>query len=190
MSIATMSKKLVWVAALMGLALATNAHAEAKIAVVDFNHLLNEWSVTKTTMQALQNEFVPRQRDLQQKEKDLQAKADRLQRDGAVMSQDERDDLQRELTKGQRDLKNQADSINEDFESRRNEEGNKLQGQLVVEVQNYAKANGYDMVLSSNIALYVKDTYNITPQVLTYLQGHAPAADTKPKAAPAAKPAK
>ncbi len=197
MSIATMSKKLLWVAAILGLAVASNAHADTKIAVVDFNHLLNEWVVTKSSMVALQNEFIPRQRDLEQKEKDLKAKADRLQRDSAVMSESERNDLQKELAKGQRDLKSQADAINEDFESRRNEEGGKLQGQLVTEVQNYAKANSFDLVLSINVAVYVKESYDITAQVLTYLQGRAPAdatksaapATTKP-ATPPAKPAK
>ena len=187
MSIAMMSKKLLWVAAILSLAMASTAHAEAKIAVVDFNRLLNEWNVTKASMAALQNEFIPRQRDLEQKEKDLKTKADRLQRDSAVMSENERNDLQRELAKGQRDLKSQADSINEDFEARRNEEGSKLQGQLITEVQNYAKANSYDMVLSVNVAVYVKESYDITSQVLTYLQGRTP--DTTKSAAPAAKPA-
>jgi len=185
MSIATAGKKFVWVMAVLGLGLASNAYAEAKVAVVDFNRLLNEWVVTKNTMTTLQNEFIPRQRDLEAKEKDLKAKADRLQRDSAVMSETERNGLQKELAKGQRDLKSQADTMSEDFEARRNEEGSKLQAQLVTEVQNYAKSNAYDLVLSSNVAVYVKDSFDITSQVLTYLQGHAPP-ETKP-AAPAKK---
>ncbi len=193
MSIATMSKKFLWVAALLSLAMVGNAHAETKIAVVNFDKLLNEWNVTKSTMQTLQNEFIPRQRDLQQKEKDLQTKADRLQRDGQVMSDSERTTIQKELQKGQRDLKTQADSLNEDFEARRNEEGTKLQSQLVNEVQTYAKSNAYDLVLSVNVALYVKESYDITAQVLTYLQGRSPepkpAAATSKPAAPS-KPAK
>jgi len=186
MSIATVGKKFLWVLAVVGLGVASNAYAEAKIAVVDFNRLLNEWVVTKNTMTTLQNEFIPRQRDLEAKEKDLKAKADRLQRDGAVMSETERAGLQKELAKGQRDLKSQADAVSEDFEARRNEEGAKLQGQLVTEVQGYAKTNAYDVVLSSNVAVYVKDSFDITGQVLTYLQGRTP--EAKP-ATPANKPA-
>jgi outer membrane protein len=191
MSIATMGKKYLWVVAVLGLGLASNAYAEAKVAVVDFNRLLNEWVVTKNTMTTLQNEFIPRQRDLEAKEKELKSKADRLQRDSAVMSETERSGLQKELAKGQRDLKSQADAMSEDFEARRNEEAGKLQGQLVGEVQNYAKTNSYDMVLSSNVAVYVKESFDITSQVLTYLQGRAPqpaagkAPETKP--APAGK---
>jgi len=192
MSMSTI-KKLLW-AAVLGLAMTSAAHAETKIAVVDFNRLLNEWVVTKSSMTALQNEFIPRQRDLETKDKDLKVKADRLQRDGAVMSESERTGLQKELAKGQRDLKSQADAINEDFEARRNEEGSKLQSQLVTEVQNYAKNNGYDLVLSVAVAVYVKDTFDITSSVLGYLQGRGDVKLTTPPAnkpaAPAAKPAK
>jgi len=180
MSIATVSKKFLWVVAVLGLGLASNAYAEAKVAVVDFNRLLNEWVVTKNTMTTLQNEFIPRQRDLEAKEKDLKGKADRLQRDSAVMSETERTGLQKELAKGQRDLKSQADAVSEDFEARRNEEAGKLQGQLVTEVQSYAKSNSYDLVLSSNVAVYVKESFDITGQVLTYLQGRTP--EVKPAA--------
>jgi outer membrane protein len=103
------------------------------------------------------------------------------------MSETEKAGLQKELAKGQRDLKSQADAVSEDFEARRNEEAGKLQGQLVGEVQNYAKANSYDMVLSSNVAVYVKESFDITAQVLTYLQGRAPqpAAGKAPDAKPA-----
>ncbi|HVY22428.1 MAG TPA: OmpH family outer membrane protein [Steroidobacteraceae bacterium] len=188
MSIATMSKKLVWVVALMGLALATNAHAEAKIAVVDFNHLLSEWSVTKSTLQALNDEFIPRQRALQQKQKDIEEKSKQLQRDGATYSQDKIEDLQRELAKEQRDYKTEQENANDDYQSRYNEESNKVRQHLASEVQNYAKAHGYDLVLFSGF-LYVNDSLDITSQVLNYLQASAPA-DTKPKAAPAVKPAK
>ena len=182
-----------WVWAVLALGMASNAHAEAKIAVVDFNQILNEWVVTKSSMTALQSEFIPRQRDLEQKDKELKAKAERLQRDGQVMSETERAGIQKEIAKGQRDLKAQADAVNEDFEARRNEEGGKLQNQLIGEVQNYAKANGYDLVLSVNVAIFVKDTYNITSQVLTYLQGRGdikPAASSKGGDAKPATPAK
>jgi len=182
-----------WVWAVLALGMASNAHAEAKIAVVDFNQILNEWVVTKSSMTALQSEFIPRQRDLEQKDKELKAKAERLQRDGQVMSETERTGIQKEIAKGQRDLKAQADAVNEDFEARRNEEGGKLQNQLIGEVQNYAKANGYDLVLSVNVAIFVKDTYNITSQVLTYLQGRGdikPAASSKGGDAKPATPAK
>lgn len=171
-------------AVVMGLALAGNAHAEAKIAVVDFQKVFVESPQYKLISQLIQSEFAPRQRDLQQRQKDLQAKQEKLQRDGAVMSESERSDMERNLTKDQRDFNNDAEALKEDLNARQNEEVKKLQEHLVDEIHDYAKTNGYDIVLSGNgVVLYLNDTYNITNQIIAYLQAHAPEA----KAAPAAK---
>jgi len=187
MSVATIRKLLV-VSSALTMFMAVSAHAEMKIAVVNFQRLGDESPQAKAASQILQNEFAPRQRDLQQKEKDLQAKQDKLQRDGATMTEAERNNLQKDLTKGERDLKSQGEAFTEEVNSRRNEELGKLQNQLVQDVQTFAKSGGYDLVLPTSVALFVKDPYDITNQVLTYLQSHS-GSDAKP--APAAKtPAK
>ena len=41
-------------------------------------------------MDAIRTEFTPRQRDLQNQQTSLKAKEDRLQKDGATMTQDQR----------------------------------------------------------------------------------------------------
>ena len=179
---------------MLALFLAGSAHAELKIGVADFQRLLEESPQAKAAGQVLQNEFAPRQRELQQQEKDLQAKADKLTRDAAVMSEKEVTALKKELTNGQTDLQRAGESFTEEVTARRNEELNKLQSLLVSEVSGFAKEGGYDLVIPSSMALYSKDTYNITAQLLTYLQSRplaaAPVASSKPAAAPAAsKPA-
>lgn len=169
MSVATI-RKLLLVSSALAMFAATSAQAEMKIAVVNFQRLGDESPQAKVASQTLQNEFAPRQRELQQKEKELQSKQEKLQRDGATMTESERNNLEKELTRGDRDLKSQGQAFTEEVNSRRNEELGKLQNQLVQEVQTYAKNNGYDMVLPSSVALYVKDGFDITAQVLTYLQ--------------------
>lgn len=182
MSIAAKSRKILSVmAVIMGLVMAGNAHAEAKIAVVDFQRVFMESPQYKLISQLIQSEFAPRQRDLQQRQKDLQAKQDKLQRDGAVMSESERGDAERNLTKDQRDFNNDAEALKEDLNARQNEEVKKLQERLVGEIHDYAKANGYDIVLSGNgVVLYLNDTYDITNQIVAYLQVHSPEAKSAP----------
>lgn len=182
MFVATIRKLLV-ASSVMALFAAASAHAEMKIAVVNFQRLADESPQAKAASQSLQNEFGVRQRDLQQKEKDLQTKQAKLQRDGATMTEAERSTLEKDLSRGERELKNQGDAFNDEVNSRRNEELSKLQVKLVQEVQNYAKSSGYDLVISSSVALYAKDAYDITGQVLSYLQSHA--GDTAKPAAPA-----
>jgi outer membrane protein len=194
MSLATLGKfkmgKSLMVSACLALFAACNAHAEIKVATVDFNRLMAESIQAKAASQLLQDEFAPRQRELQQKQKDLQGKQDKLQRDGAVMAEKDRGTLEKDLTKGQRELQSEGEAFSEEVNTRRNEELNKLQGMLVTEIQTFAKSGGYDIVIPSSVAVYAKESMDVTQQVLSFLltrPATAPASAAKP-AAPSAKP--
>ncbi len=182
MSVLTV-RKLAAAATLLALFTAGAAQAQMKIGVVDFQRLAEESPQAKAAGLVLQNEFAPRQRELQQMEKDLQTKAEKFQRDGAVMADKEKKALEKELTKGQTELQTEGQSFTEEVGARRNEELGRLQQLLVSEVATFAKNGGYDMVLPLSVALYSKDTFDVTAQVLSYLQ-------TRPVTAPVvAKPA-
>lgn len=186
MSVATfgkfkMSKSLMAVGCL-ALFAACNAQAEIKVATVNFQRLMEESVQAKAASQILQDEFAPRQRELQQKQKDLQSKQDKLTRDGAVMAEKDRTALEKDLTKGQRELQSEGEAFTEEVNTRRNEELNKLQGLLVGEIQTFAKSGTYDMVIPTSVAVYAKDTLDITAQVLTYLQSRPATAAPKPAA--------
>lgn len=192
MSVATIGKfkmgKTLMLSGCLALFAAFSAQAEIKVATVNFNRLMEESIQAKAASQVLQEEFAPRQRELQQKQKDLQAKQEKLTRDGAVMAEKERTTLEKDLTKGQRELQSEGEAFSEEVNSRRNEELNKLQALLVSEVQTFAKNGAYDMVIPTSVAVYAKESLDVTAQVLTYLLSR-PA--TAPKsAAPAAKPTK
>jgi outer membrane protein len=194
MFLATIRKSLM-VSGCLALFAACTAHAEIKLATVDFNRLMAESIQAKAASQILQDEFAARQRELQQKQKDLQGKQEKLQRDGAVMAEKDRGALEKDLTKGQRELQSEGEAFSEEVNTRRNEELNKLQGFLVTEIQAFAKTGGYDVIVPLSVAVYAKESLDVTQPVLAYLltrPATAPAtkaaAPAKP-AAPAAKPA-
>ena len=191
MSVATMRKTLL-VSGCLALLTAFSAQAEMKVATVDFQRLMEDSIQAKAANQVLQDEFLPRQRELQQKQKDLQAKQQKLQRDGAVMAENERAALEKELGKGQRELQTEGESFNEEVNARRSEELNKLQGLLVSEVQTFAKNGGYDLVIPTNAAVYAKESLDVTSQVLSYLLTRPATASQSSATKPAAptKPAK
>ncbi len=169
------------------------AQAQLKIGVVSVPQLIEESPQAKGAMQALQDEFMPRRREIENQQKELKAREDKLTRDSAVMSEAERGKAERDLRDGQRELQRRQNEYVEDLNVRRNEELGKLQRTLLQEVQTYAKAQGFDLVVGDGV-LYAKDNINITPAVLSNLQAHsksAPAATpagTKPAAAPPAAP--
>lgn len=158
-------------------------HAEIKIGVVNVPKLLEEAPQAKAAMQALQDEFAPRQRAIVAQQKDLKAKDEKLQRDGAVMAENERRNAEKELRDGQRDMQRTQNEYVEDLNLRRNEELGKLQRSLLQEVQNYARKSNYDLVVGDGV-LYVNESMDITAQVLNALQqnfkGGAKPATSKP----------
>lgn len=184
-----MNKTLLSLSVLAAVLCVGTAQAETKIGVVNVQTLLEESPQAKAASKALQDEFAPRQRELQQRQKELQTKQDKLNRDSAVMSDAEKSSLEKELRNGERDLQSKGESFTEELNGRRNEELGKLQTSLLQEVQIYAKANGYDLVVPRNQILFAKDVFDITSQVLQAWQARGGSAAAAPKAAAPAAPA-
>ncbi len=145
------------------------ANAQTKIAVVNVPRLLDEAPQAKSAMQALQDEFAPRQKEIVQTQKDLKAKEEKLQRDGAVMAENERRNAEKDLRDGQRELARKQNEYVEDLNLRRNEEIGKLQRSLLQEVQAFARTSSYDLIVGEGV-LYVNESMDITAQVLSALQ--------------------
>jgi outer membrane protein len=171
-------------------AAAVPAWAETKIGVVDPQRLLEESPQGKAASESMRAEFAPRQRTLQAQEQTLKAKQEKLQKDAATMTEDQRVRAEKELRDGARDLERARGEFNDDATARRNEEMSRLQRMLGEEVRNYAKAQNYDLILTAETLVYFTPAFDITPAILTALQAHAASApaSTKPTPAPPAKP--
>jgi outer membrane protein len=165
---------------LCGLVAAQQASAENKIGVVNFQKLLEDAPQTKTAMAALETEFSPRRRDLLTMQNDLKARDEKLQREGAVMAEADRSKAEKSLRDEQREFSRKAGEFQDDASTRRNEELGKVQRYLVSEIQAYASAQGFDLVLGDGV-FYAKPQLDITAQVLAVLL-------TKPATLPAAPP--
>ena len=97
------------------------AQAQAKIGVVNVARLLQEAPQAQAASQALENEFAARKRDLQNMERDLKAREDKLQKDGATMAEAERRNQEKALRDGQREFARKQNEFMEDLNVRRNE---------------------------------------------------------------------
>jgi outer membrane protein len=147
------------------------AQAQAKVGVVNVARLLQEAPQAQAASQALENEFAARKRDLQNSERDLKAREDKLQKDGATMAEAERRNQEKALRDGQRDFARKQNEFMEDLNVRRNEALGQLQRSILAEVQTYAKAAGLDVVISE--ALYASPSVDVTNQVLAAMQAKA-----------------
>ena len=166
---------------LCGFLAAGQASAEIKIGVVNFQKLLEDAPQTKAAMQTLENEFGPRRRELLTIQNDLKAKDEKLQKEGAVMAEADRAKTEKALRDEQREFSRKAGEYQDDASARRNEELGKVQRYLAQEVQGYASAQGFDLVLADGV-LYNKPAFDITANILALLA-------TKPATLPATAPA-
>jgi outer membrane protein len=154
------------------------AQAQAKIGVVNVARLLQEAPQAQAASQALENEFAARRRDLENQQKDLKAREDKLAKDGAVMSETERRNAEKTLRDNQRELARKQNEFLEDLNVRRNEALGQLQRTVLQEVQTYAKGAGLDVVVAD--ALYASASVDITNQVLAALQARKGPGPAKP----------
>jgi outer membrane protein len=167
-----------------GLLMSGQASAEIKMGVVNFQKLLEEAPQTKTAMQALENEFAPRRRELLTMQNELKAREEKLQKEGALMSEADRAKAEKSFRDEQREFSRKAGEFQDDGSTRRNEEIGKVQRYLVTEIQGYANAQGFDLVLGDGV-FFAKGPLDITAQVLAVL---ATRPATLPAAAPGAAP--
>ncbi len=163
------------------LAAAPAVQAQAlKIGFVNFGRLLEESPQAKAAQAALEGEFMPRQRDVAAQQKSLEEKADKLKKEAAVMSEADRVRTEREVRDLELNVNRRFKELQEDLNLRRNEEVGRMQGALLQEVQAYAKANGFQLIVSEGV-LYAAEGIDITPQVVAAIKSKAPAAATPPK---------
>jgi outer membrane protein len=159
---------------------AAHAQGNLKIGVINVGRLLEQSPQTETVTKKLQDEFAPRQRDITAMRQRLQTQQETFQRDAPVMGEDERLSLERQIRDAQRELQRTENEYLEDLNIRRNEEVGKLQREVLQRVQDYARAQQYDLVIAD--AIYVSTAVDITEKVLTALRpgGAAPAPAAPP----------
>jgi outer membrane protein len=148
---------------------------ELKIGVVNVPVLMQKAPQAGVAMDALQEEFAPRQREVLAKQKEFEALSEKVQRDVAVMGETERRNADKDLRDLQREVARLQNEFQEDLNLRRNEELGNLQRSLLKEVQEYAQSAGFDLVVGDGV-LYASNAINITENVLKAMEANFQAA--------------
>jgi outer membrane protein len=163
--------KAMMVIALLSLFTVPAMAQEMKIGVVNVPVLMDRAPQAKVAMDALQEEFAPRQREILAKQKEYEELGAKVQRDIQVMGETERRNAENDLRNMQREVTRLQNEFREDLNLRRNEELGSLQRALLQEVQTYAKSMGFDLVVGDGV-LYASDAVNITENVLRAMEAN------------------
>ena len=163
-----LAKAIFAIALVCAIALPASAQ-ELKIGVVNVPLLMDRAPQTKAAMDALEEEFAPRQREFQARAKELEELTAKLQRDAAVMGETERRNADKQLRDLQREVARLQTEFQEDLNLRQNEELGNLQRSILAEVQLYAQTQGFDLVVGDGV-LFASPTVNITDEVLRAIE--------------------
>ena len=144
---------------------------DMKIGVVSLPALIERAPQTKIAMDALQEEFAPRQREFLAKQKEFEELTAKAQKDFAVMGETERRNAEKDLRDLQREVTRLQNEFREDLNLRQNEEYGVLQRAMLKEVQDYAQAQGYDLIVGDGV-LFASNAVNITEAVLRAVEAN------------------
>ena len=170
--------KAVLASALVVALAAPAAAQDLKIGFVSLPALIERAPQTKAAMDALQEEFAPRQREFVAKQTELEDLAAKAQKDFAVMGETERRNAEKDLRDLQREVTRLQNELREDLNLRQNEEYGVLQRAVLKEVQDYAQQQGYDLIVGDGV-LYVSAAVNVTEQVLRAVEANYQASSSQ-----------
>lgn len=154
---------------LFGLGSGSALAQDMRVAFVNTPQVLEQAPQAEAVRNTLQNEFAPRDNHLVAEQQKIRNLEERLLRDAAIMSDEERRRLERELMSQQRELKRSRDEFSEDFNIRRNEELARMQREIAQSIVNLARENGFDLIIESGV-IYASERVDITDDVIARLR--------------------
>ncbi|MCU7554938.1 OmpH family outer membrane protein [Alteromonas sp. ASW11-19] len=157
--------------AMLGSALvSTSVMAEQKIGVVDVQGVFQSMPQAAEIENSIKAEFKEQIEEVQQLQRDGQFFAERLQRDAATMSEQEKKELQQKILDVRDQLSQKGQPLQQKIQRRTNEERNKLLGLIKQAIDSVAAKEGYDLVLNANSVAFAKEEHDVSEQVLQQVE--------------------
>lgn len=147
----------------------TGARAADKIGYVDMNILINNSPQITAANQSLTQEFEAQNNEISQQEADLQVMEDSIRQEGNFMTPDELAKLQERARILERQVRRAKEDLKDAITIRNSQLVDEVQNEIKRVVADYAKANGYDVILI-NAILYANERINITDEILAQLR--------------------
>ncbi len=177
-----------------------------KIGVINIQQAIAGTAEGRKALEDLQKKYQPRQADLQRQQQEIQNLQDQLQRQAATLSDAEAIRLRRELADKQKLFQRAQEDAQSDFQEDRQDVINRIGQKMVQMIQQYAKENGYSLILDAQIPVvgtnqvadaqipiyYADKNVDITGDIVKRYDAANPVAGAPAApsgAAPAAKPA-
>ena len=122
----------------------------------------------KAATKLLEKEFKQREQKLRADAASIKEMEDTYQRDGAIMSAEQKKKAEDAIIQKKRRFQFDQQSVKEDLQNRRRQLLKELQLSISAVIRKYGKENGYDLIFTEGVA-YASESVNITDEILKEL---------------------
>lgn len=144
----------------------TAALAAQKVAIVDVQGILQASPQMVELQSTFNEEFKDEIGLIQKLRKDIEFEVEKLQRDGATMSEAQKQASEEKIKAIGAEFQEKSQPLQQVLQRRQNEEQTKLLGLIKQAIDTVALAENFDMVLNANAATFVKPEFDISQKVL------------------------
>lgn len=148
---------------------AAQAGAPARVGYVDMKRLLDNAPQVVAGRERLQREFAPRDATLKADEARLATLRERFDHDGAALTKEASEAQKREIDALDRSIRRTREELRGELKTRSDQELDKSWQQINNTVVEYAREQGYDLVVPSPV-VYASPRIDITDAVLERLK--------------------
>jgi outer membrane protein len=181
----------------LALAATLTVQAQSKVAAINIQAAIIGTKDGQKAAAELNSKMQPKKRELEQRQNDINAMQDQLNKGQNTMSETAKSDLYKNIEAKKKTLQREVEDAQADLEADQNKLMQQLGQKIVAVIERYARDNGYTMVVDvgnpNTPVIYASPSVEITKEVIELYDkastgGAAPttAAPKPPAATPAA----
>lgn len=161
-----MSQRLVVMMVLIAMVSAVPARAEVRLAYVDIQRALNECNAGKRAKLQIREKVDEITGRLKRQQAEVQSLQDELQKKGALMRPDQRQNLSDEYATKMRDFQQNYKNAQDELRQKDQEVTAMIVRDLATVVRNISEKDGYTMVMEKGEILWGTPSIDITDEVI------------------------
>lgn len=135
------------------------------VGYVDVQYLIDNSPQAKAATADLEDKFGPQQEQLRQQQQEFQRLQQKLQKDGLVMSEGEREEIEQRLRELKREIQRGQQAFREELNIQRSGALSEVREAVLKAVEDMAEDEGYDLIVGQGV-LYAGDAVDLTQRVL------------------------
>ncbi|WP_226960712.1 OmpH family outer membrane protein [Thalassotalea sp. LPB0316] len=140
--------------------------AEQKLGVVNVQAIMKQLPQSAAMVQALNAEFKDETAEVAQIEKDIKYYQEKQKRDGALMSEKEKEELNQQIANLFQNYQTKGKALQQKIQMRQNEETNKILALVRQAVNNIAESEKFDVIVEQKAVVFAKPDADLTSKVV------------------------